>query len=97
MAETNGCFACHSLDGSQVVGPTWQGVWGEQTPLADGSSVTVDESYVLESVREPAAKLVEGFAPVMIAYDAETISDDDLAALVAFLREETELEEDATP
>ena len=97
VAETNGCFACHSLDGSQVVGPTWQGVWGEQTPLADGSSVTVDESYVLESVREPAAKLVEGFAPVMIAYDAETISDDDLAALVAFLREETELEEDATP
>ena len=97
VAETNGCFACHSLDGSQVVGPTWQGVWGEQTPLADGSSVTVDESYVLESVREPAAKLVEGFAPVMIAYDAETISDDDLAALTAFLREETELEEDATP
>ena len=97
VAETNGCFACHSLDGSQVVGPTWQGVWGEQTPLADGSSVIVDESYVLESVREPAAKLVEGFAPVMIAYDAETISDNDLAALVAFLREETELEEDATP
>ena len=97
VAETNGCFACHSLDGSQVVGPTWQGVWGEQTPLADGSSVTVDESYVLESVREPAAKLVEGFAPVMIAYDAETISDDDIAALTAFLREETELEEDATP
>ena len=97
VAETNGCFACHSLDGSQVVGPTWQGIWGEQTPLADGSSVMVDEGYLVESVREPAAKLVEGFAPVMIAYDAGTISDDDLAALVAFLREETELEEDATP
>ncbi len=97
VAEANGCFACHSLDGSQVVGPTWQGLWGAETALADGSSITVDESYVLESVRAPAAKLVEGFAPVMIAYDAEIISDDDLAALAAFLREDTELAEASTP
>ena len=97
VAEANGCFACHSLDGSQVVGPTWQGLWGAETALADGSSITVDESYVLESVRAPAAKLVEGFAPVMIAYGAEIISDDDLAALAAFLREDTELAEASTP
>lgn len=94
VAETNGCLACHSLDGSQVVGPTWQGLWGAEKKLADGSSVTVDESYVVESVRQPTAKMVEGFAPVMIAYDAEIISDDDLAAVVAFLREETELDEE---
>ena len=94
VAEANGCFACHSLDGSQVVGPTWQGVWGEETALADGSITTVDEAYVVESIREPAAKLVEGFAPVMIPYGEEMISDDDLGALVAFLREETELAEE---
>ena len=89
VAETNGCFACHSLDGSQVVGPTWQGVWGTETALADGSSAIVDEPYVVESIREPALRLVEGFAPVMIPYDESTISEEDMEALIAFLREES--------
>ena len=62
---------------------------------ADGSSVTAEGPYIEESIREPALRLVEGFAPVMISYDAETISDDDLAALVAYLREETGPQEEA--
>ena len=95
VADTQGCFACHSLDGSQVVGPTWQGLWGRSRTLADGTSVTADGSYIEESVREPALRLVEGFAPVMIRYDAEIISDADLAALVAYLREETGPQEEA--
>ena len=89
VAESTGCFACHSLDGTQVVGPTWQGLWGREIPLADGSTVVADADYIVESVREPAAKMVEGFAPVMIPYDAATLSDEDLAAVVAFLKEET--------
>jgi cytochrome c oxidase subunit 2 len=64
IADSNGCFACHSLDGSQVVGPTWQGFWGMERTLDDGTTVTVDDAYVIESIREPAVKLVEGFAPV---------------------------------
>ena len=89
VADANGCFACHSLDGSQVVGPTWQGFWGSERALTGGETAMADEAYFIESVREPAVKLVEGFAPVMIPYDAETISDADVAALIAFLREET--------
>ncbi len=89
VAESTGCFACHSLDGTQVVGPTWQGLWGREIPLADGSTVVADADYIVESVREPTAKMVEGFAPVMIPYDAATLSDEDLAAVVAFLKEET--------
>ncbi len=89
VAETNGCHACHSLDGSQVVGPTWQNLWGSTKTLTDGATVVVDEPYVVESIREPAVKLVEGFSPVMIAYGESMISEDDLQALVAYLREET--------
>ena len=88
VAESAGCIACHSLDGTQVVGPTWQGLWGSVKTLTDGSQVTVDEAYVIESVREPAVKLVEGFSPVMIAYDASTVPDADLEALIAFLQED---------
>ena len=89
VAESTGCFACHSLDGTQVVGPTWQGLWGREIPLADGATVVADADYIVESVREPTAKMVEGFAPVMIPYDADALSEEDLAALIVFLREET--------
>ena len=78
-----------------MVGPTWQGLWGSARQLTDGSSVTADEAYIIESIREPAVQLVEGFAPVMIPYEADLVSDDDLAALVAYLREETSPQEEA--
>ena len=88
VAESNGCLACHSLDGSGVIGPTWQGIWGSSRPLADGTTVTVDEAYVTESIRLPAAKLADGFSPVMIAYEPSAVSDDDVSALIALLKEE---------
>ena len=89
VASEQGCFACHSLDGSQVVGPTWENLWGSERQLTEGGIVVADEAYIIKSIREPAVQLVEGFAPSMIAYGPDMISDDDVAALVAYLREET--------
>ena len=79
----NGCLACHSLDGSEIVGPTWQGLWGRSETLIDGSIVTGDEAYVRESIVNPAVKLVDGFAPVMLSYD---LSESDMESLIVFLR-----------
>ena len=83
VAEMNGCLACHSLDGSEIVGPTWQGLWGRSETLIDGSIVTVDEAYVRESIVTPSAKLVDGFAPVMLSYD---LPESDMESLIVFLR-----------
>lgn len=83
VAESNGCFACHSVDGSEVVGPTWQGLWGIQRSLTDGSTVVVDEEYIRESTTNPAAKIVEGFAPIMIPYQ---LSEADMNALIEYLK-----------
>ena len=85
IADQNGCFACHSLDGTQVVGPTWQGMWGRQVTLADGSTITADEAYIIESIVEPNAKLVEGFGSVMTPY---TFTEEDMEALMRFLQEQ---------
>src|SRR5690606_3075837 len=59
-----GCNACHSIDGSKSTGPTWKGLWGNQETLADGSSVTVDDDYIRESIFEPNAKIVSGYQGV---------------------------------
>jgi cytochrome c oxidase subunit 2 len=58
-----GCKACHSLDGTVGVGPSWKGIFGKQVQLADGSTVTVDENYLQESIVNPNAKIVSGFQP----------------------------------
>jgi cytochrome c oxidase subunit 2 len=59
------CNGCHSIDGSPGVGPTLQGLYGKQELLTDGSTVTADENYLRESILVPAAKIVEGYQPIM--------------------------------
>lgn len=82
LAQTRGCLACHSVDGSPGVGPTWKGLYGKQEALADGTTVPVDEAYLRESILDPSAKLVEGFPPAMPPY---TFSDEELRMLIAYL------------
>lgn len=59
-----GCNACHSTDGSKLVGPTFKGIWG-RSEKTSGGDVTVDLAYVTESIRSPNAKVVEGYPPAM--------------------------------
>lgn len=79
-----GCKACHSIDGSEGVGPTWKGLWGETVKLADGTTLTADEAYIIESIRNPGAKIVAGFqAGAMPAFN---LSDAEIADLIAFIQ-----------
>lgn len=81
-----GCTACHATDGSKKVGPGWGGLFGHPVTLADGSTVTADDAYLTESIRNPNAKIPAGFAAgVMPAYDAATIPDDQVEAIVAYI------------
>ncbi len=83
LAQQHGCVACHSLDGSESLGPGWQGLYGSLETLADGSRVRVDEDYLKESILQPGARMVQGYAAVMVAYP---LPDADLEALVALIR-----------
>jgi cytochrome c oxidase subunit 2 len=83
LAEKYGCVACHSQDGTTSLGPGWKGLFGRTEPLADGTSVLVDEAYLKESILTPQARLVQGYPPVMVAY---TLNDDELGALVALIK-----------
>lgn len=80
------CTACHSLDGSQLVGPTFQGIFGREVQLQDGSFITVDEAYIRESIRNPQARIVAGYPPSMPAYTPDQLSDEDVDAIIAFLK-----------
>lgn len=79
------CAACHTTDGTQAVGPSWQGLYNSEVELEDGSTVTADEAYIEESIRDPNAKVHAGFpANVMPVYEG-TLTDDQIAQLVAYI------------
>ena len=84
LAQSNGCVACHSLDGRIGIGPTWLGMYGKTETLKDGSTVVVDEDYIIESIVRPDARQVQGFENLMVRY---FLSPEYLQALVEFTRQ----------
>lgn len=84
-AQQFGCLACHTTDGSEGVGPTWQGVFGEQVTLSDGSTVTADEAYLRESIRDPGAKIVQGYQNIMPPDIAKDMSEEQVNDVIAFI------------
>jgi cytochrome c oxidase subunit 2 len=81
-----GCVACHSVDGSVVVGPSWLGVYGTEEFLTDGTTVPIDEAYLYESIRNPGAKIVEGFQNIMPATIADGMTDEQIADVIEYIK-----------
>lgn len=80
-----GCNACHSTDGSRLVGPSFKGLWGREGKTAAGESYKADAQYINESIMEPQAKIVEGYPPVMPSFKGQ-VSDDQMNALIAYIK-----------
>lgn len=85
LLETSGCLGCHSVDGSPKVGPTFKGLFGRKVALAEGPTIEADEGYIRESILDPGAKVVKGFPKVMPTFKG-TLSDDDVAAIIAYMK-----------
>jgi cytochrome c oxidase subunit 2 len=82
-----GCVACHTVDGSPGVGPSWQGMWGRTETLTNGNTVVVDEAYFRESLIDPPRKMVAGYPNVMLRYFLE---EEEIVALMEFARQLSE-------
>lgn len=85
LVQENACTSCHSTDGTQLTGPSWQGKFGSQEPLADGTSVTVDENYLRESILHPGDQIVEGYSNVMPPYQG-VLSDEQINAIIEYIK-----------
>ena len=79
-----GCNACHSGTAS-ARGPNLAGVYGSKLQLSDGNQIVVDAAYLRESILNPSAHNVAGFAPIMPTYQGQ-ISEEGLIDLVEYLK-----------
>lgn len=78
----NGCNACHTADGSASTGPTFRNLFGKQEQT-DKGSVTVDEAYITESIRQPGAKIVNGYSNQMMPFN---LTDRQIGFIAAWMK-----------
>ena len=84
LFEQNGCSTCHLLD-QQGRCPILRGVYNKPVQLDDGRTVTADDSYLRESILNPAAKVVAGFQPVMPTYQNQ-LSEEQIFQLIQYIK-----------
>jgi cytochrome c oxidase subunit II len=89
IMQSIGCFACHSIDGSKLVGPSFKGIWGATHTVVTGRDerqVVVDEDYIRRSIYDPNADVVKGFnRGLMLTYEGQ-LSDGDIANIIEYLK-----------
>jgi cytochrome c oxidase subunit 2 len=83
-----GCQGCHSLDGAKGAGPTFKGLFGKQEKLTDGTTITADEKYLLESITDPDKQIAAGYQPGIMsaAIKPGQVSTSDARSLVEFIK-----------
>ena len=87
--DRKGCATCHSIDGAKSKGPTWKGIFGKPVTVktSEGKTVTVtvDETYLRESMMQPAAKVVDGFENIMPTFQG-LLRENEIRGLVAYIK-----------
>jgi cytochrome c oxidase subunit 2 len=85
----NGCNACHSIDGSRLVGPSYLGGWGNKRTVVTGREereVTVDAGYVKRSIYDPNADVVKGYGKgLMLSYEG-IVSEEEVQLIIEYLK-----------
>jgi cytochrome c oxidase subunit II len=89
IMRLQGCLACHSSDGTKIVGPSYLNLFGKQQVVTrDGADVivTVDEAYIKQSIYEPNADVVKGYPKGLMQSYKGKVSDADLAKIIEYLK-----------
>ncbi len=84
LSTDHGCVACHTVDGSPGVGPSWLGMWGKTEMLTTGEVVTVNEEYFSSSLRLAQRQVLAGYPNIMPYY---FLPEEEVVALMEYARQ----------
>jgi cytochrome c oxidase subunit 2 len=69
-----------------MTGPTWLGLYGSQVELADGTVVTADDAFLVNSIINPNDQIVAGYAPGMPQFKLTDLQVKDLIEYIKTLK-----------
>jgi len=85
-AQDAGCFSCHSIDGSDSIGPTWLGLYDSERELVSGETFEVDDDYLFTAIVDPDVHVAEGFRPGVMPQDYETrLTEEQIEDIIEFI------------
>jgi len=82
--RSNGCASCHGADGQGGVGPAFQGLYGTEVELEDGTTVVADDDYLYTSISDPGAQIHAGYRVPM---PPNNLTDAEIAEIIDYIRE----------
>ncbi|MBE0654159.1 MAG: cytochrome c oxidase subunit II, partial [Bacteroidales bacterium] len=89
ILRAQGCNACHSSDGSRLVGPSYLGLWNEeQVVIENGQEVRVlaDETYIRNSIYDPNSQIVKGYQKGLMQSYTGLVTDEDIAKMIEYFK-----------
>lgn len=89
ILNRKGCVTCHSLDGSDGLGPTFKNMYGKNVIVItdDGEkSVRVDDEYLKNAIIKPFDEIVKGYARIMPP-SGSLLSDEELVEVIDVLKQ----------
>jgi cytochrome c oxidase subunit II len=87
LFQVKACASCHSVADTAVkVGPTLYKKFGMAKHATSAGDVAVDENYVRESILNPNAKIVQGFAPNIMPSFQGQLSEVEVTALIEYIK-----------
>ncbi|MGZ3578196.1 MAG: cytochrome c oxidase subunit II, partial [Syntrophales bacterium] len=85
ILQAKGCIGCHTLDGTQKIGPTFKQLLGrKETVITAGQekSITVDVDFIREHILDPRRTAVKGYPPVM---PQVPMTDEELKTIISYM------------
>lgn len=79
------CITCHNAE-SSARAPRLEGYYGTMRPLQGGAMQKFDEEYIRQSVRNPMAKVADGWKPIMPAFPVGQVDEIEMRNLVAYIK-----------
>jgi len=89
ILRSQGCNACHTSDGSRLLGPSYLGLWGSETVVLEGKvekTVVVDEAYIKQSIYDPNSQIVKGYPKSLMQSYEGVISDEDILKIIDYFK-----------
>lgn len=89
LLRNTGCIACHSVDGTKLVGPSLLNLFGSQRQVTTSNgeiSVTADEKYIEHSIYEPDDQVVVGYQKGLMRSYKDVVTAEQVVLITDYIK-----------